>query len=129
MGWKAVVVACAVIVAALGGVGWAVVASATPPSPVIGRPLVVTPAARELPTESPAPPAVTSSPSSTPSRAPRPSTTSPAEPVPSVTHSDDEESPEVVAPRRVRPVEDDEDEGRPGGYEYRDDDGLEADDD
>lgn len=123
MGWKAVVVAGFVLVAALGGVGWAVSASATPPSSVIGPPVVVTPVAKESPTfeptESPGPPAESRSPSRTPSVP----TSSSAAPVPPVTDHDDE-APEIVAPQRVRPVEDDEDDKD----EYPDDD-AEADDD
>jgi len=121
MGWKAVVVAGSILVAALGGVGWAVSASATPPSPVIGPPVVVTPAAKASPTleptESTGPPDEGRSPSPTPSR----SAASQAEPVPSVTYHDDE-APEIVAPKRVQSVEDAENE-------YPNDDGVEVDGD
>jgi hypothetical protein len=85
MGWKSILGAAAVFVAAVVGCWWVVAASAASPAPVIGPAVVVTP--------------VTGA-------SARPSSSAVAEPDgPAVTG--DEEPPEAVDPRWVRPVDDD----------------------
>jgi hypothetical protein len=110
MGWKTVVVIGSVLAAALGGAGWAVAASATGPSPVIGPPLVVSPAARQSPSS--APPSLAPSASHSSSFSPDPPSapaSRTAEARPTRTDGPAAESPETVDPQWVEPVEDDDD--------------------
>jgi len=90
MGWKTVVGTGSVLMAAVGGCWWAVVASASPPAPAIGPAVVVTPA------------------TGTPSPASAVRSRSPA----TATPDRDLESPEVVDPQWVRPVDGDEEEDK-----------------
>jgi hypothetical protein len=103
MGWKTVVGTASVLVAAAGGCWWAVAASAAPPAPVIGPALVVTPASGASPRPSP----------SATLTVPQPDPSSP-----SAMATGGGESPEVVDPQWVRPVDDD---GRPEDTEVNDD--------
>ena len=93
MGWKTLVGTASVLVAAAGGCWWAVAASAAPPAPVIGPALVVTPA---------------SGASSRPSTSGIPIVPAPGSVSPAGTATGDGEPPEVVDPRWVRPVDDDD---------------------
>jgi hypothetical protein len=112
MGWKVVVATGSVLLAAVGGAGWAVAASATGPSPVIGPPVVVSPAARHLPSPFPSTgepslaPRGSGSPHSTPGSA-VPSGSESAVVVHSPSRSPDAAAPETVDPEYVQPVEDD----------------------
>ena len=101
-----------VLLAAFGGAEWAVAASATGPSPVIGPPVIVSPAARHLPSPFPSTgepslaPRGSGSPHSTPGSA-VPSGSGSAVVVHSSSRGPDAATPETLDPEYVQPVDDD----------------------
>ncbi|GAA2655382.1 hypothetical protein [Paractinoplanes durhamensis] len=102
MGWKVLAGAGAALLATVGGVWWAVAASAVPPGPVIGPALVVTPRTAGQPTSSPTRTVGQPDPSDS---APIPSFSSP-----SASRSRATAAPETVDPEWARPVESDDDQ-------------------
>jgi len=113
MGWRAVVGTGSILVAVAGGCWWTVAASATPPAPVIGPAVVVTPATRS--------PSPTSAGPSRSSATARPRVTEPDSPPPppsaTATATSEIESPEVVDPQWVRPIDGGEDDDAAGVHD------------
>ena len=129
MSWKVMVPAGLVLIAGLGGLGWAGITAPAPPSSVIGTPILLTPVATGVPVQrtgpmatgptgaddpAPDPTSTTAGPDGAGAGSPTSSGTSvPRASVPEPTVT---ESLETVDPEWIGEVEDNTSEDAPPGY-------------